>query len=213
MGVVPKGTAPGANPVADNRCTNRVGMSASAGRDDGISCAGMGMDGNRESGSSRGTASAGGLQSLTFAVSAATCPPGWSPASAPAPFTPAKGTSARDAALEMLASAPGTGRIAVGADRGYDTRGFVRECRKLRVTPHVARKQRSAIDGRATRHEGYRLSQRTRRRIEEVFRWVKTMGGGRKLRYCGVARNRLWVELTIAGYNLVRLAKHTAVAA
>ena len=102
----------------------------------------------------------------------------------------------------------------MGADRGYDTRGFVRECRKLRVTPHVARKQRSAIDGRATSHEGYRVSQRTRKRIEEVFGWVKTVGGGgRKLRYCGVARNRLWVELTTAGYNLVRLAKHTAVAA
>ena len=184
MGVVPKGTAPGANPVADNRCTNRVGMSASAGRDDGIGCAGTETDGDRESGSRRGTASAGGLQSPTFAVSAATGPPGWSPASAPAPFTPAKGTSARDAALEMLASAPGTGGITVGADRGYDTR-----------------------------HAGYRLSQRTRRRIEEVFRWVKTVGGGRKLRYCGVARNRRWVELTIAGYNLVRLAKLTAVAA
>ena len=84
----------------------------------------------------------------------------------------------------MLASAPGTGGITVGADRGYDTR-----------------------------HGGYRLSQRTRRRIEEVFGWVKTVGGGRKLRYYGVARNRRWVELTIAGYNLVRLAKLTAVAA
>ena len=71
----------------------------------------------------------------------------------------------------------------------------------------------SAIDRRTTRHEGYRLSQRARKRIEEVFGWVKTVGGGRKLRYCGVARNRLWVELTIAGYNLVRLAKLTEVAA
>ena len=128
-------------------------------------------------------------------------------------LTPANGTGERDAALEMLASVPGTGRITVGADRGYDTRGFVRECRKLRVTPRVARKQRSAIDGRTALHEGYRLSQQARKRIEEVLGWVKTVSGGRKLRYCGVARNRLWVELTLAGYNLVGLAKLTAVAA
>ena len=128
-------------------------------------------------------------------------------------LTSANGTGEWDAALEMLAPVPGTGRVAVGADRGYDTRGFVRECRKLRVTPHVARKQRSAIDGRTTRHEGYRLSQRAWKRIEEVFGWVKTVGGGRKLRYCGTARNRFWMEMTTAGYNLVRLAKLTAAAA
>ena len=127
-------------------------------------------------------------------------------------LTPADGAWERDAALEMLASAPGTRRITVGADRGYDTRGFVRACRNLKVTPHVAQKQRSAIDGRTTRHEGYRLSQRTRKRVEEVFGWVKTVAGGRKLRYCRIARNRLRAELTIAGYNLVRLAKLTAAA-
>ena len=66
---------------------------------------------------------------------------------------------------------------------------------------------------RTARHEGYRLSQRARKRIEAVFGWVKTVGGGRKLRYCGVARNRLWTELTVASYNLVRLAKLTALAA
>ena len=77
----------------------------------------------------------------------------------------------------------------------------------------MAQKQRSAIDRRTTRHEGYRLSQRTRKRIEEVFGWVKTVGGGRKLRYRGIARNRLWAEMTIAGYNLVRLAKLTAATA
>ena len=128
-------------------------------------------------------------------------------------LTPADGTSERDAALEMLAAVPRTGRITVGADRGYDTRGFVGGCRNVKVTPHVAQQQRSAIDRRTTRHEGYRVSQRVRKRIEEVFGWVKTVGGGRKLRYCGVARNRLWTELTIAGYNLVRLAKLTAAAA
>ena len=66
-------------------------------------------------------------------------------------LTPADGPGERAAAVEMLASVSGTGRITVGADRGYDTRGFVRECRKLKVTPHVAPKQRSAIDGRTTR--------------------------------------------------------------
>ena len=105
-------------------------------------------------------------------------------------LTPAGGASERDAALEMLEAVPGAGRITVGADRGYDTRGFVRGCRKSRVTPHVAQKQRSAIDRRTTRHDGYRLSQRARKRVEEVFGWVKTVGGGRKLRYCGVERNR-----------------------
>ena len=101
----------------------------------------------------------------------------------------------------------------MGADRGYDTREFVSRCRRLKVTPQVAQKQRSAIDGRTTRHEGYRLSQRTRKRIEEVFGWVKTVGGGKKLRYRGVDRNRFWVEMTTAGYNLVRLSKLTAATA
>ena len=78
-----------------------------------------------------------------------------------------------------------------------------RGCRKSRVTPHVAQKQRSAIDRRTTRHDGYRLSQRARKRVE-------TVGGGRKLRYCEVERNRFWMEMSTASYNLVRLAKLTA---
>ena len=126
-------------------------------------------------------------------------------------LTPAGGASERDAALEMLEAVPGAGRITVGADRGYDTRGFVGGCRKSKVTPHVAQKQRSAIDRRTTRHEGYRLSQRARKRVEEVFGWVKTVGGGRKLRYCGVERNRFWMEMTTASYNLVRLSNLTPV--
>ncbi len=96
-----------------------------------------------------------------------------------------------------------------GADRGYDTRDFVWDCRDMHITPHVAQRRHSAIDGRTTRHSGYRLSQRVRKRVEEVFGWVKTAGGGRKLRYRGVDRNQMWVELTVAGYNLVRLAKLT----
>ena len=128
-------------------------------------------------------------------------------------LTPADGAGERDAAVEMLASAPGTGRITVGADRGCDTRGFVISCRNLKVTPHVAQKQRSSIDGRTTGHDGYRVSRRARKRIEEVFARVKTVAGGRKLRYCGITRNRLWAEMPIAGYNLVRLAKLTAAVA
>ena len=80
----------------------------------------------------------------------------------------------------MLSGAVGSRRITVGADQGYDTRGFVGQCRQLGVTPHVARKKRSAIDERTTRHDGYRVSQRVRKRIEEVFGWVKTVGGERK---------------------------------
>ena len=65
----------------------------------------------------------------------------------------------------------------------------------------------SAIDGRTTRHPGYAISQRVRKRVEEIFGWTKTVGGGRKLRYIGVARNQLWADLTVAAYNLVWMAK------
>ena len=65
---------------------------------------------------------------------------------------------------------------------------------------------RSAVDGRTARHPGYAVSQRRRKRVEEVFGWLKTVGGGRKLRYVGPARNRLWLEFAVAAYNLVRLA-------
>lgn len=71
----------------------------------------------------------------------------------------------------------------------------------------------TAIDRCTTRHEGYRFSQRVGKRVEEVFGWVKTVAGGRKLRYCGVGLNRFWMEMTTASYNLVRLAKLTPVAA
>ena len=80
-------------------------------------------------------------------------------------------------------------------------------CRELNVTPHVALRQHTIVDGRTTRHEGYKVSQRIRKRVEEIFGWIKTIGGGRKLRYKGVARNQLWAELTAAAYNLVRMAK------
>jgi IS5 family transposase len=96
----------------------------------------------------------------------------------------------------------------LGADKGYDARAFVEACRTRRVTPHVARNtagRRSAIGSRTTRHAGYTLSQRIRKRVEEIFGWVKTVGGGRKLRYRGVRRNQHWAELTVAAYNLLRI--------
>jgi transposase len=122
-------------------------------------------------------------------------------------FTQATGTAERDAALVMLEKVPGLHRVTVGADKGYDTVDFVTSCREMNITPHVARRQTSIVDGRTTRHTGYEVSQRVRKRVEEIFGWVKTVGGGRKLRYKGIDRNRLWWEITAVAYNLVRMAK------
>ena len=124
-------------------------------------------------------------------------------------ITQATGAAERDAALRMLTRRPRR-HIILGADKGYDTQDFVAGCRALRVTPHVARNtsgRRSAIDRRVTRHGGYNVSQRVRKRVEEIFGWIKTVGGGRKLRYIGTACNQLWAELTAAAYNLVRMAR------
>jgi transposase len=121
--------------------------------------------------------------------------------------TRATGTAERDTALDMLEKIPGSRRITVGADKGYDTEDFITECRDLNVTPHVACRKWTKLDKRTTRHVGYQISQRIRKRVEEIFGWVKTVGGGRKLRYKGVERNQLWAEFTTAAYNLVRMAK------
>jgi transposase len=122
----------------------------------------------------------------------------------------ATGTAETEAALTMLRRMPAKRHGTVGADKGYDTKVFVTTCRSLHITPHVtAKRQYSAVDGRTTRHAGYEASQRVRKRIEEVFGWVKTIGGGRKLRYRGVARNRSWADMALAAYNLVRMAKLT----
>lgn len=126
--------------------------------------------------------------------------------------TKAVGVTEWEAAVEMLERLPGGGRKTVAGDRGYDNRAFVRACRQRRITPHVAqfpttRNRKSAIDGRTTRHPGYRQSQRWRKRVEEIFGWLKTVGGGRKLRYIGVKRNQMWAEMAVAAYNLVRMAR------
>lgn len=124
--------------------------------------------------------------------------------------TQASGTAERDATLVMLDRRKGARkRVTLGADKGYDTRAFIQELRQRGVTPHIAQhttKRRSAIDGRTTHHEGYRLSQRVRKRVEEIFGWMKTVAGGRKLRYIGTTKNQLWATLTAATYNLVRMA-------
>ena len=122
-------------------------------------------------------------------------------------FTQATGTAEREAALDMLEGVHGSRRVTLGADKGYDTQDFITMCRHMNVTPHVARRKTSKLDGRTTRHTGYQTSQRIRKRVEEIFGWVKTVGGGRKLRYRGMERNRLWWELTAAAYNLLRMAK------
>ena len=104
----------------------------------------------------------------------------------------ANGTAERDAALVMMERLAGTQPLTVGGDKGFDTFGFVKECRHLRVTPHVAqnlgRRGGSAIDGRTTRHSGYVISQKKRKRIEECFGWLKTIALMRKVRHRGVAK-------------------------
>ena len=99
----------------------------------------------------------------------------------------------------------------LGADKNYDTRGFVDFLRGRKIAPHVAantkRKGGSAIDGRTTRHDSYSISQRIRKRIEEIFGWMKTVGGFRKTRYRGTHRTQLAAWWVGAAYNLVRMAK------
>jgi transposase len=103
-----------------------------------------------------------------------------------------------------------TRRITVGGDKGFDTADFVMELRELGAVPHVAQNtkgRRSAIDGRTTRHPGYAVSQRIRKRIEEVFGWTKTVAGQRKTRFRGLPRVRWAFTFAMAAYNLIRLPK------
>jgi transposase len=122
----------------------------------------------------------------------------------------ADGYAERATALAMLGRLPKTQRRrTIAGDKGYDTRGFAAEARQLGFTPHVAQNtsghRRSAIDGRTTRHPGHEMSMRIRKRIEEPFGWIKTIGGGHKLRYIGRERNRAWFKITAAVYNLIRI--------
>jgi len=121
----------------------------------------------------------------------------------------ATGIAERYAALEMLQDVPGIGRVTVGGDKGFDTADFVHECRNLRMTPHVAqnlgRRGGSAIDDRTTRHAGYRISQKKRKRIEECFGWLKTIALLRKVRHRGTLKVDWIFTFACAAYNLVRM--------
>jgi len=122
----------------------------------------------------------------------------------------AHGMAERDQAEVMIAGVPGRHRITVGADRNFDTAGFVAAMRRLKVTPHPAQNtagRRSAIDRRTTRHPGYAASQRIRKRIEEAFGWIKEIALMRRARHRGKARVGWQFTLAAAAYNLIRLPK------
>jgi IS5 family transposase len=124
-----------------------------------------------------------------------------------AELTPATGTAERETAVNM-ASALRAGAT-LGADKAYDTHGFVQDLRARRITPHVAqnvnRNGGSAIDARTTRHPGYLISQRIRKRVEEPFGWAKQIGGFRQTKQRGIERVRQEFLKVMAAYNLVRL--------
>jgi transposase len=125
---------------------------------------------------------------------------------------PADGHAERRAAIAMAAERlPGTRRITLGGDKGYDTRDFVESCRALTVTPHVAQNRArpggSALDARTVRHRGYAISQWVRKRVEETFGWMKTVGGLRRTRYRGRERVQMHAYLVAAAYNLIRIAR------
>jgi len=119
------------------------------------------------------------------------------------------GTAERDASLLMAERLPGDQQVTVGADKGYDTQDWVKQMRGINVTPHVAQNDKrpggSAIDGRTTRHPGYAVSQRKRKRIEEVFGWLKTIAGLRKTRHRGIFRVGWVFTFAATAYNLVRM--------
>jgi IS5 family transposase len=109
---------------------------------------------------------------------------------------------------------PGKKRITLGADKGYDTKDFVAECRQLNATPHVAqniqKRRGSAIDGATTSWPGYLLSQKKRKLIEEVWGWMKSAAGFRKTRFVGRLKTGLAAYFVGAAYNLIRMAKLAA---
>jgi transposase len=133
----------------------------------------------------------------------------------------ATGTAERDVALQMITRSRkrktvSRDRITLGADKGYDAESFVTTLKAQNVTPHVAINERiypngtirkTAVDGRTTRHPGYAISQRCRKRIEESFGWIKTIGGAAKLKVKGLAKANALFKLKMIAYNLVRIPK------
>jgi transposase len=121
-------------------------------------------------------------------------------------LTQATGKAERETALDLLGDVPRRKRITVSGDKGYDVKAFVDALREDDATPHVARKDRySAIDDRTTRHEGYNVSQRKRKRVEEIFGWLKSVGMMRKTRHRGLPRVDWVFTFALAAYNLVRI--------
>ncbi len=131
--------------------------------------------------------------------------------------TQATGTAEREAALDLIdRHRPGRQRITVGGDKGFDIEGFVHALRERKVTPHIAidghlsktgKRRKTAIDGRALRHVGYDISQRCRKRIEEVFGWIKTTGGVAQVKVRGLAKVQAVFIFAILAYNLLRIPK------
>ena len=128
----------------------------------------------------------------------------------------ATGTAEREATLSMLDRRPRRHRITLGADKAYDVEAFVGDLRTRRVTPHIAingavsktgKVRKTAIDGRTTRHVGYALSQRCRKRIEEAFGWIKAQAGMAKVKLRGRAKAEALFTFAAAAYNLVRIPK------
>jgi transposase len=140
-----------------------------------------------------------------------------------ATLTQASGTAERQAAIAMLdRHAPGERRLTLGADKAYDARGFTADLRRMCVTPHIAcndtvdkhgRQRPSSIDGRTTRHPGYAVSQRARKRIEEAFGWAKTIAGLAKTKLRGTRRVAFRFTFAMAAYNLIRMPRLLAQAA
>ncbi|MDB5474842.1 MAG: transposase [Phenylobacterium sp.] len=130
--------------------------------------------------------------------------------------THATGTAEREATLAMLDRRRGRRRITLGADKAYDVRGFIGDLRRRRVTPHVAidghlsktgKPRSSAVGARTAHHPGYAVSQRCRKRIEEIFGWAKSAAGLAKVKLRGRARVEAVFTLALAAYNLIRLPK------
>jgi len=128
-------------------------------------------------------------------------------------LTRATGRAEWEAAWAMAKQIPGRRRATLAGDRHYDDRDFVECLRTLNVTPHVAQKHHTTLDARTTRHEGYAVSQRCRKRVEEVFGWLKTVGLLRQTRHRGRDRVGWMFTFAVAVYNLVRLRTLRAVAA
>jgi hypothetical protein len=123
-------------------------------------------------------------------------------------LTEANGRAERDAALLMAEAVPQGKRVTLGGDKNYDTREFVRELRGMNITPHVAQNttnRRSAIDERTTRHAGYEVSQRKRKRVEQSFGWMKIVGMLKKVKLRGIDKVGWLFTFTGAAYNLCRL--------